>query len=222
MLWFALWASTTRLSSLKATEEGLRLASKLKGVNLYFIGAMGAGKTSVGDAVCRQIGSYTFIDLDDVIEKTVAPIPQIFEENGEDGFRNFESEVLTEVSAYVRMCVATGGGVVLRPKNWGALRNGIVVFLDASVDLLESRLDISQRPLLSKVEDIRDILNERRKFYENADVSILVTDPLEQVNATASRVVDAVIKFIDDNPPAEPPKEPSMRANINTVQGMAP
>ena len=58
---------------------------------------------------------------------------QIFDQDGEEGFRDVEAAVLNEVASYARVVVSTGGGVVSRPQNWGHLRNGIVVYLQAPV-----------------------------------------------------------------------------------------
>ena len=60
-------------------------------------------------------------------------VAQIFEQDGEEGFRDVEAAVLNEVASYARVVVSTGGGVVARPQNWGHLRNGIVVYLQAPV-----------------------------------------------------------------------------------------
>ncbi|KAL3916391.1 MAG: hypothetical protein SGARI_007967, partial [Bacillariaceae sp.] len=88
------------------------LAPRLSGVNLYLIGMMGTGKSSVGDRVARRIGSYNFLDTDAIIEKASGvTIPEIFEKEGEEGFRKVESQVLDSVHAYVRCVVSTGGGL---------------------------------------------------------------------------------------------------------------
>ncbi len=61
-------------------------------------------------------------------------VAQIFAEDGEEGFRDVEAAVLNEVASYGRVVVSTGGGVVSRPQNWGHLRNGIVIYLEAPVE----------------------------------------------------------------------------------------
>ena len=101
---------------------------------------MGTGKSSVGEAVSRRLGSYTFLDTDSTIEAaTGTSVAALFESEGaapgassddashamnagEAGFRKVEESVLGQVAAYVRMVVATGGGVVVTKGNWAALR----------------------------------------------------------------------------------------------------
>jgi shikimate kinase len=61
-------------------------------------------------------------------------VTQIFEQDGEESFRSVEAAVLNEVASYGRVVVSTGGGVVTRPQNWGHLRNGIVIYLEAPVE----------------------------------------------------------------------------------------
>ena len=69
-----------------------------------------------------------------VHKMTGQTVAQIFEEEGEEAFRDVEAAVLNEVASYARMVVSTGGGVVMRRTNWGHLRNGVVLYLDAPVE----------------------------------------------------------------------------------------
>lgn len=88
---------------------------------------MASGKSKVGDIVSRRLGSYTFVDTDSTIESAAGrPVSKIFEEDGEPAFRALEESVLGQVAAYVRLVVATGGGVVTTQSNWASLRQGIV------------------------------------------------------------------------------------------------
>jgi shikimate kinase len=111
---------------------------------------MGAGKTTVGRAVARQL-DRPFFDSDHEIEaRTGARIPVIFELEGEAGFRDREAQVIAELTGRESIVLATGGGAVLRPENRDALRaHGIVVYLRANPhDLwLRTRRD-KNRPLL--------------------------------------------------------------------------
>mmetsp|Transcript_10888 Transcript_10888/g.16242 ORF Transcript_10888/g.16242 Transcript_10888/m.16242 type:complete len:184 (-) Transcript_10888:285-836(-) len=99
-------------------ERNLRLqvaelGSTLKGTNVYFVGMMGTGKSSVARGMADRLGPYTFIDTDAVIEQLLkAPISEAFEEVGEAEFRRIESQVLNELHSYVKLIVATGGGIV--------------------------------------------------------------------------------------------------------------
>lgn len=194
------WRRSTRLYS---TEQGRGLAEEMKGVNLYLVGPMGSGKSVVGDLVCRSLGSYTFVDTDTMIESlTKAPIVV------NDEFRATESRVLNQVAAFVRLVISTGGGVVLNKSNWAALRTGVVVFLDPDEDILVERLEseTENRPLLqNNATKIIDIVRERRSLYEQADVTVKVTDSQESPQQTADRVVESVRSFIKANPPQRPP-----------------
>lgn len=118
--------------------------------SVFFIGLMGAGKTTVGRVVARRLGR-PFVDSDHEIEaRTGARIPMIFEHEGEDGFRQRESAVIDELTQRPGLVLATGGGTVMRPQNreWLHTR-GIVIYLRATPhDLwLRTRRD-KNRPLL--------------------------------------------------------------------------
>lgn len=118
--------------------------------NLFFVGLMGAGKTTVGRTVARRLG-YPFVDSDHELEaRCGVRIPVIFEHEGEAGFRDREAQVIDELTQRRGIVLATGGGAVLRPENRNHLRaRGTVVYLRASPhDLwLRTRHD-RNRPLL--------------------------------------------------------------------------
>lgn len=183
------------------------LAPRLQGCNLYFIGMMGCGKSIVGDIVARRMGSYNFLDTDSIIETaTGLTIPQMFEKEGEDGFRDVESQVLDSIHAHVRCVISTGGGIVTRPKNWSKLQSGVVVWLEVEPEVIMKRLEssTSNRPLLqteNPLQTLKDLLSERESKYSQADVTIKVTDNMNP-GATADLVVKELHDFIDNNPPA--------------------
>jgi shikimate kinase len=171
------------------------LVTTLKGVNLYFIGMMGAGKTTVGRIVARRLG-YQFFDTDALIEQmTGQTIPQIFADSGEETFRDLETQVLSELSAYTRLAIATGGGTIVRRTNWSYLHHGIVIWLDASVDQLFQRIKHStHRPLIQTPDPqkrLQDLLEQRRSRYAEADVHIQAL-PDEPPDQMAQRVLEAV------------------------------
>jgi shikimate kinase len=122
----------------------------LKSVNVYLIGLMGAGKTTTGKLLAQQLG-YQFFDTDALVEQVAGRcISEIFAESGEAHFRDLETQVLAEISAYPRLVVATGGGMVLKPMNWSYLHHGIVVWLNVDPAHLAERLAADQsRPLLA-------------------------------------------------------------------------
>ncbi|MCT0199947.1 shikimate kinase [Synechococcus sp. CS-1325] len=153
------------------------LAERLGGINLYLVGMMGAGKSAVGRPLADGLG-YRFIDADRVLEQTAAQtIPELFETEGEQGFRDLESAVLARIASWHSLVVATGGGVVLRSENWGRLQQGLVVWLDAPESVLLERLrsDPTPRPLISgpdPAERLRVLLEQRRPLYGLADLQI--------------------------------------------------
>ncbi len=156
------------------------VSEALAGLNLYLVGMMGSGKTTVGQRLATALG-YRFLDLDVLVE-TVAnqSIPDIFAAEGEDRFRDLESRVLSEVSAYAsqRLAIATGGGVVLRPENWSYLRHGLVIWLNAPLSVIYARLqNDTTRPLLQTPNPqtkLQSLLEERQSLYAQADLRIPV------------------------------------------------
>ncbi len=168
------------------------MSDLLRGVNLYLIGMMGSGKSTIGRVLAEKL-SYRFFDTDDVIEKSAQrSINDIFATEGETAFRAVETEVLAQLSAYMRLAIATGGGIVLERKNWSYLQHGIVVWLDAPIPLLYERLkDDTSRPLLRSPDPqktLEVILNQRELLYAQADLKITIT-PDELPEVIAERII---------------------------------
>ncbi|MDH5765768.1 MAG: shikimate kinase AroK [Gammaproteobacteria bacterium] len=146
--------------------------------NIFLIGPMGAGKTTMGRQLAKKL-NYQFFDSDHVIEeRTGADIPLIFEKEGEEGFRKREQLVIDELTQMNNIVLATGGGAVLLPENRHNLKNrGIVIYLHSSVDHLieRTRLD-KNRPLLQTDDPaarLREIMTTREPLYkETADIII--------------------------------------------------
>ena len=135
--------------------------------NIFLVGMMGAGKTSVGRILAKRL-QKTFYDSDHVIEdRTGVKIAVIFEIEGEAGFRVRESAILDEITALRDIVLATGGGAVLSEKNRDRLRaRGTVIYLRAAVrDLLNRTRHDKNRPLL-QAADPRAKLTE---LYEKRD-----------------------------------------------------
>jgi len=190
----------------KTIDPARLLGPRLQGSNLYLVGMMGSGKSSVGDKLARRMGTYKFLDTDDIIEKaTKLKISEIFESEGEDGFRNVETQVLDTVHSYVRCVVSTGGGLVCKTQNWGKLQTGIVIWLDVDPEVIMKRIEGNDdRPLL-KTEDplqtLKDLLEERKDKYSQADFRVEITEDMDE-DMVASRIVMDLHNYIDDNPPA--------------------
>jgi shikimate kinase len=150
----------------------------LQNLNIYLVGMMGCGKSTIGQVLAKQIG-YGFLDTDTSIERLIKQsISEIFAAVGEDKFRSIESQVLSEVSAYTKLVVSTGGGIVLQQENWGYLRQGMVVWLDVAENVLWQRLvGDTTRPLLldpNPQAKLHEILASRRSRYGEADLRISI------------------------------------------------
>ena len=172
----------------------------LEGVNLYLVGMMGAGKTTVGHLLAQQLG-YRFLDTDSLISQAAGKsISEIFATEGEAGFRELETNILSEVSSYKKLTIATGGGIVINRFNWSYLQHGIVVWLDVPVEVLYSRLQGDRtRPLLQNsnpLAKLQAILEERRPLYANADVHVTIDsqDTPEQVTMLVLEEIRRVVK----------------------------
>lgn len=190
------------------TVPPAELVRRLHGLNLYLVGMMGAGKSAVGRPLARALG-YRFIDADDALERTAGrSIPQIFAEDGEEGFRAMETAVLDQLAQWHSLVVATGGGVVTRPANWGHLHQGVVIWLDAPEGVLLQRLqaDPTPRPLLADpdpVARLRHLLEQRRPLYAQADLQ--VSQATESAEGVATRVLEALPAILRDT--VQPPSE---------------
>jgi shikimate kinase len=140
--------------------------------NIYLIGPMGAGKTTIGRLLAKSLG-ISFVDSDKQIEKrTGVSIPMIFEYEGEAGFRKREAEVLAELVEMEGTVLATGGGSILLPENREILRqHGFVVYLHCPVDKqLERTHKDSNRPLLNTDnprQRLQDLFKVREPIYRS-------------------------------------------------------
>ncbi|WP_104544937.1 shikimate kinase [Chroococcidiopsis sp. TS-821] len=185
-----------------------RQSSVLKGVNLYLIGMMGTGKTTVGRALANKLG-YRFVDTDEIITQvTQQSISQVFATSGEAAFRQIETQVLAKVCAYTHLAIATGGGIVLQRENWSYLHHGLIVWLDAPTELLYTRLSADEtRPLLQGTGDLRSqletILQQRQPLYSQADLRVIVTSE-ETPEQLATRILQEIPQVL--KPPRTMPQ----------------
>jgi shikimate kinase len=185
----------------QSTQKTLK--EKLGGRNIFLIGMMGSGKTQTGPYLARMI-NYAFVDTDDVIEKAAKQsITAIFEKDGETGFRDLEKQVLKEISQHHSLVIATGGGLVTLPENWGILHQGIVIWLDLDLNRSIQRIerDDKERPLLIK-EDLAhtysQIYESRKSIYLESDLRIEVEDqsPSEVASMIADRLPSILINEV--------------------------
>ena len=148
---------------------------------VVLVGPMGAGKSTIGRLLARELG-YRFLDSDRIIEERCgANIPWIFDVEGEDGFRQRETSMLDELSNEVGTVLATGGGAVMRAENHGLLKkNAVVVYLKTSIDQqVERTRKDRNRPLLQNDDPegvLRRLFAIRDPLYtELADI-VMFTD----------------------------------------------
>jgi len=184
------------------------LKEKLGGRNIFLIGMMGSGKSQTGPYLAKII-NYAFVDTDDVIEKaSKQSIESIFEKDGENVFRDLEKKVLKEISQHHSLVIATGGGLVTLPENWGILHQGILIWLDLdlkrSIQRLES--DKKKRPLLigdDLADNFSQIYESRKPIYLESDLRIEVEDqsPYEVATMIAENLPSILI---DPETQAEP------------------
>lgn len=176
------------------------LKEKLGGRNIFLIGMMGSGKSQTGPVLAKMI-NYAFVDTDDVIEKaSKQSISSIFEKDGEKVFRDVEKKVLKEISQHHSLVIATGGGLVTLPENWGILHQGIVIWLDLDLKRSIKRLESDQkkRPLLigdDLAENFSQIYESRKPIYLESDLRIEVEDqsPYEVATMVAEHLPSILI-----------------------------
>jgi len=166
---------------------------------IVFIGPMGAGKTTIGRILAKEL-SYQFYDSDKEIERrTGANIPWIFDVEGESGFRDRESQVISELSGLKQVILATGGGAMVREENRDAVsRSGFVIYLNTSVDQQYCRTHKDKnRPLLQGDKDahsvLSDLFEKRDPTYRSVADLVLDTDK-KSLKTIVKDIVQAIEK----------------------------
>ncbi len=169
--------------------------------NIVLIGMRGSGKTTVAKQLAKKLG-IKHLDLDEIMtDKLSMSTPEIVKKYGWGHFRDRESVIAKEIAGMDNVLISTGGGIVLRPDNITALRkNGIIVLLNASVDVMVRRLrDSSGRPPLTDKKtpkaEIEQVLRERQQLYEAAADMVIDTDKLRPGQAA-----DEIIARIGRSP----------------------
>jgi shikimate kinase len=168
-----------------------------KNKNIYLIGLMGSGKTTLGKILSKKLDKQ-FYDSDHVIEEKLGVnVPMIFEYEGEAGFREREKVILKELVSKQNIVLATGGGIILSESNRDLLaKNGIVIYLKSNQkDLILRMKNDKTRPLLKNgnVElIIKKLCQEREPLYEEiADFKIATK------NKRIYEVVNEIIRVIN-------------------------
>ena len=160
--------------------------------NLVLVGMPSCGKTTFGKILSAELNK-SFIDTDEeIIKRSGMPISEIFEKFGEKYFRDLESEVINDLSAYQGMVIATGGGAILREENVNALKqNGKIIFIDRPLSML---ITTDDRPLSKSRELLEKRYNERYGIYSSVcDVKIKADG---EINDTAKLIKEG---FLNEN-----------------------
>jgi shikimate kinase len=140
--------------------------------NIFIVGLMGSGKTSVGKLFAKRTGRL-FIDTDnEIIKESDMTITEIFNKFGENHFRDLEHKVLSKAKSIENHVISTGGGVILKLENIKIMKNsGTIIFLDVDVETQLSRVkNKKNRPLLDSnnmIENLVNIKKERDYIYKN-------------------------------------------------------
>jgi shikimate kinase len=159
-------------------------------VIVYLVGMPGAGKSTVGRELAGRWG-VPFVDLDERIERASgASVAEIFRRDGEAAFRAREAATLVDASVVDPSVVACGGGVVLEPANRVTLRNtGVVVFLNAPLDVLRARIrPAAERPLIQQDGDLERLLAEREPLYREFAAHVV------DASGSPGEVADAIVE----------------------------
>ena len=164
--------------------------------NIFLVGMMGAGKTTLGRALAQRLG-LEFVDTDRMlVDRTGVPVATIFEFEGEAGFRRRECALIAELVTRDGLVVATGGGVVLSDENRRLMReHGTVVYLRARLESLWQRTrHDTARPLLATPDPratLADLLGKRDPLYREA-AHIVVDTGAQSASSLVSKVVAAL------------------------------
>ena len=140
--------------------------------NIFIVGLMGSGKTSIGKLLAKRTGRL-FIDIDnEIIKESDMTITEIFNKFGENHFRDLEHKILSKAKSTENHVISTGGGIILKLENIKIMKNsGTIIFLDIDVETQLSRVrNKKNRPLLNSnnmVENLVNIKKDRDYIYKN-------------------------------------------------------
>jgi shikimate kinase len=165
--------------------------------NIVLIGFMGTGKTLVGKKLARRL-KMDFVDLDEVIEKeNKMKISEIFERYGEKYFRQLETKAVKKISDMNNHVISTGGGVVLKSENVKNLKkNGVIVCLKASPEIILKRIEKEKNRPLLEVKDREKKIKELLKFREVCykKVADYMIDSSGSVNNVVKKILTKELK----------------------------
>ena len=170
------------------------MAVNNKNNNIFLIGPMGSGKTSVGKLIANKL-SKKFLDTDSEIESiTGVDITYIFDIEGEAGFRKREEKVVEEATQMQNIVLATGGGAVESKNSRRCIRdNGFVVYLETNIeDQLKRAKPNNRRPLLrtsNPEQKLKELATKRKEFYESI-ATLVVQTKGQKPKALAEKIIE--------------------------------
>lgn len=165
--------------------------------NIYLIGFMGTGKSTVSGCLAKRLG-YEEIDTDEwIVMSQGRSIPEIFDTEGEVYFRELETDLLRKMRQDKKV-ISCGGGMALRKENVSLMKqNGIIILLTAEPKTVLDRVKQDKnRPLLNgnmNTDYIRELMEKRNPYYKNAADIVVATD-----NRQPEEIADEIIQICFD------------------------
>ncbi len=164
-------------------------------MNIWLVGHMGSGKSTVGSLLATELG-LDFVDTDEMIESMLnLQIRHIFLKHGEKYFRSLERQLCLQIAQSTNQVIATGGGIPAISFSLSEMkRSGTVFHLDTNTDILWSRVETAKslRPLARSKEQFIELYKSRQQFYQDADYSI-------QSSGDANDVRDEIMRHLDSS-----------------------
>ena len=171
--------------------------------NIYLIGLMGAGKSTAGRLLAATLGRHFYDSDEEIIQRTGASIPTIFEIEGESGFRDREQRMIAELCERKSVVLGTGGGAILREANREQLKKtGWVVYLSTSPERLINRTRYDKnRPLLQTPDPLgtlTQLYQVRHPIYESL-ADIVIKTGAGHVTHVVAQIIDQLTSRIGKN-----------------------
>lgn len=169
--------------------------------NIILVGLMGAGKSTIGRSLAKQL-KMNFYDSDHIIEeRTGVDISTIFEIEGERGFRDREEEIIAELCQMNNIILATGGGCILREQTRKNMQKaGHVVYLRTNANLLYSRIRYDKsRPLMqtkSPIDTLKNLLDDREPYYLEVADTVIMTGK-QKISIIVKKAVNILKEKLD-------------------------
>jgi 3-dehydroquinate synthase len=206
------------LAEIGDEERSLRASMLNSTTNIFLVGLMGSGKTTIGRALAKRLNKR-FVDADHEIEsRTGATIPLIFEIEGEASFRQREADVIRDLTAQDGIVLATGGGAVLNEQSRKLLKErGTVIYLRASVNSILQRTSHDRnRPLLQTDDPkarIEELSQQRAPLYQEV-AHIIIETGRPNVQSVVQTILDQ-LPNVSETLPAENQPESTNESSLD-------